>query len=190
MADRNPASVVQKWKRCSSLEVAQLRHYSICPLADWVDSFTPKLAGCTVTCKERILSPAAPSSCRYNTYRGAHLMPVLFILLHMDTHCSTSPSVSPPLSLAGPQFEIEVDTVIKGVSETSLEAPKASEGACHGTIFANKNQLVGDVERDDNWILDTRNPRNWPSGKKWASVSVVSPTVWLLSPHFFKPIGR
>jgi hypothetical protein len=107
---------------------------------------------------------------------------MLFILLHMDTHCSTSPSVSPPLSLAGPQFEIEV---MKGVSEISLEAPKASEGACHGTILANKNQVVGDVERDDNWTLDARNPRNWPSGKKWASVSVVSPMV--VVPTLFQP---
>ena len=27
---------------------------------------------------------------------------------------------------------------------------------------------------EDNWPVDPRNPRNWPSGKKWAAVSVVS----------------
>ncbi|KAH9994106.1 multidrug resistance protein 4 [Russula compacta] len=58
------------------------------------------------------------------------------------------------------------------VSEISSNPPTSSEGCT--TVAATVDKASGHVILEDNWAIDTRNPRNWPLGKKWAAVIVVS----------------
>ena len=97
----------------------------------------------------------------------------------MDTDNRATHHVSPPLSPAAAQFGRELDVMMKSVSDISLlPVPEKSQ---ESRIALTKNSKAsGDVECDEDWALDTRNPRNWPQRKKWAAVSVVSS----LSPLF------
>jgi hypothetical protein len=67
---------------------------------------------------------------------------------------------------------LDMDVMTKGIPEISLDVPLAGERS--RMVLASKGEVFGAVERDSDWALDKRNPRNWPSGKKWAAVSVVS----------------
>jgi hypothetical protein len=70
------------------------------------------------------------------------------------------------------QFGRELDVMMKGVSDTSL-LPVPAECQESWIALTKETKALGDVESDEDWALDTRNPRNWPLQKKWAAVSVV-----------------
>ena len=91
----------------------------------------------------------------------------------MDIDNRATRHVSPPLSPTTAQFGLELDVVMKSVFDISLLPVPA--GCQEGRIALTKeSKASGDVERDEDWALDVRNPRNWPLQKKWAAVSVVS----------------
>lgn len=117
----------------------------------------------------RIVNSVAPSSTRrYILKRNARL----FILRTMATDGPAVSHAPRPLSLQDMQFRHEVDTMTVEVSEFSSNPPTSSEGCT--TVAATVGKASEDVILEDNWALDTRNPRNWPLGKKWAAVIVVS----------------
>ena len=90
----------------------------------------------------------------------------------MDTNNRATHHVSPPLSPMAAQFGRELDVMMKSVSDTSLlSIPAESQESC--VAITKETKALGDVESDEDWALDTRNPRNWPLQKKWAAVGVV-----------------
>jgi hypothetical protein len=91
----------------------------------------------------------------------------------MDIDNRATHQVSPPLSPAAAQLGRELDVMMKSVSDISLLPVPAESQESQITLTKN-SKAPGDVECDEDWALDTRNPRNWPQRKKWAAVSVVS----------------
>ena len=71
------------------------------------------------------------------------------------------------------KFGRELDVMMKSVSDISL-LPVPAECQESRIALTKETKASGDVERDEDWVLDTRNPHNWPPQKKWAAVSVVS----------------
>jgi hypothetical protein len=57
---------------------------------------------------------------------------------------------------------------MKAVSHENMKAAGGKESLA---LPAETTEAPGIVE---DWTVDPRNPRNWPQGKKWAAVSVVS----------------
>lgn len=80
---------------------------------------------------------------------------------------------SPPLSPMAAKFGRDLDVIMKSVFQISL-LPVPAECQESRITLTKETQASGEVERDEDWELDTRNPRNWPPQKKWAAVSVVS----------------
>ena len=70
------------------------------------------------------------------------------------------------------QFGRELDVMMKSVSDVSL-LPVPAECQESRIALTKETKASGDVECDEDWELDARNPRNWPLQKKWAAVSVV-----------------
>jgi len=62
----------------------------------------------------------------------------------------------------------EMDVLMNAVLEYSLDLPMAN--VIGADSLADRTKCFG----DEFWAADSRNPRNWPSSKKWAAVSVVS----------------
>jgi hypothetical protein len=67
---------------------------------------------------------------------------------------------------------------MKEISSESLKVAAVKE--CSAPP-AETSKALGTVE--DDWVVDPRNPRNWPQGKKWAAVSVVSPSLEFVDPR-------
>jgi hypothetical protein len=91
----------------------------------------------------------------------------------MDIDNRATHHVSPPLSPAAAQFGRELDVMVKSVTEISL-LPTPAESQESRIVLTKKNKASEDVECDEDWALDSRNPRNWPQREKWAAVGVVS----------------
>jgi hypothetical protein len=91
----------------------------------------------------------------------------------MDIDNRATHHVSLPLSSAAAQFGRELDVMMKSVSDISLLSVPAKSQEIRISLTKN-SKASGDVECDEDWALDTRNPRNWPQRKKWAAISVVS----------------
>jgi hypothetical protein len=89
----------------------------------------------------------------------------------MDIANPVTYHVSLLLSPEPKQLGLELDTMMKSVSDISHSMPIDGQGS--HIAFTSKDKAFGDVELEDDWTLDTRNPRNWPISKKWAAVSVV-----------------
>jgi hypothetical protein len=92
---------------------------------------------------------------------------------HSETkEVGVSRSLSTPVAL----FELEMDTMMKSISDFSNTFPIPAEYDSRVTLTEETGSSV-DIEYrpESDWDLDTRNPRNWSPGKKWAAVSVVSP---------------
>jgi hypothetical protein len=77
-----------------------------------------------------------------------------------------------PLSPEARQLGLELDTMMKSASDISLSIPIDCQGS-RIAVTSKDKKAFGNVELEDDWTLDTRNPRNWPISKKWAAVSVV-----------------
>jgi len=90
----------------------------------------------------------------------------------MDIDNRATHHVSPPLSPAAAQFGRQLDVMMKSVSDISLSPVPAECQESRITLTKN-SKASGDVECDEDWALNTRNPRNWPRQKKWAAVGVV-----------------
>jgi hypothetical protein len=75
--------------------------------------------------------------------------------------------ISPYFSLTAARSRPEFD--MKEISHPDLKAAAGKE--CSAPPVGT-NEALGPVEED--WAIDPRNPRNWPPGRKWAAVSVVS----------------
>lgn len=98
---------------------------------------------------------------------------LLSTLWLMDIDNSATREVPRPLSTAAVRLGLEMDMMMKGVSDFSHRLSIPAE--CQDRIVLTKEHgASGDVEQMGDWGLDKRNPRNWPLSKKWAAVSVVS----------------
>jgi hypothetical protein len=91
----------------------------------------------------------------------------------MDIDNSATHEVPRPLSTAAVRLGLELDAMMKGVSDFSHSSSTPAEFQSR-ISFTKEHEASGDVEQMGDWDLDTRNPRNWPLSKKWAAVSVVS----------------
>jgi hypothetical protein len=76
--------------------------------------------------------------------------------------------VSPTPSAEARRLSREMEVMMNTVVELSFDLPMAN--VIGADSLADRTKCFG----DESWAADSRNPRNWPSRKKWAAVSVVS----------------
>jgi len=76
--------------------------------------------------------------------------------------------VSPTPSAEARRLSREMEVMMNTVLELSFDLPMAN--VIGADSLADRTKCFG----DESWAADSRNPRNWPSRKKWAAVSVVS----------------
>jgi len=83
----------------------------------------------------------------------------------MDTD---GPVLSLSPSAEARRLSREMDVLMNAVVDYSLDLPMAN--VLGADSLSDRTKSFG----DESWAADSRNPRNWPSSKKWSAVSVVS----------------